>query len=34
MKTRRRQAGGNFHLRAALDLVGILTVCSGEDATQ
>ena len=34
MKTRRRRAGGNFHLRAALDRVGTLTVCSGEVAMQ
>ena len=34
MKTCRRRAGGNFHLRAALDRVGILIVPSGEDATQ
>ena len=34
MKTCRRQAGGNFHLRAAVDLVEILTVFSGEDAMQ
>ena len=34
MKTCRRQAGGNFHLTAALDRVGILTVFSGEDALQ
>ena len=34
MKTCRRRAGGNFHLRAAFDGVGILTVFSGEDATQ
>ena len=34
MKTCRRRAGGNFNLRAALDRVGILTVCSGEDAMQ
>ena len=34
MKTCRRRAGGNFHLTAALDRVGILTVTSGEDATQ
>ena len=34
MKTCRRRAGGNFHLRAALDRVGILTVFSGEDAMQ
>ena len=32
MKTCRRRAGGNFHLRPALDRVGILTVFSGEDA--
>ena len=31
MKTCRRRAGGNFHLKAALDRVGILTVFSGED---
>ena len=34
MKTCRRQAGGNFHLTAALECVGILTVFSGEDAMQ
>ena len=34
MKTCRRRAGGNFHLRAALDCVGILTVFSGEYAMQ
>ena len=34
MKTCRRRAGGNFHLRPALDRVGILTVFSGEDAMQ
>ena len=34
MKTCRRQAGGNFHLRAALDRVGILTVFGGEDTMQ
>ena len=34
MKTCRRRAGGYFHLRAAVDRVGILTVFSGEDAMQ
>ena len=34
MKTCRRRAGGNFHLRAALDHVGTLTVFGGENATQ
>ena len=34
MKTCRRRAGGNSHLRAALDRVGILTVPNGEDAMQ
>ena len=34
MKTCRRRAKGNFHLRAALNRVGILTVISGEDAMQ
>ena len=33
MKTCRRWAGGNFHLRAALDRVGTFTVFSGEDAS-
>ena len=34
MKTCRRRARGNFHLKAALDRVGILTVFSGENAMQ
>ena len=34
MKTCLRPVGGNFHLRAALDRVSILTVFSGEDAMQ
>ena len=34
MRTCRRRAGGHFHLRAALERVGILTLFSGEDATQ
>ena len=34
MKTCRRRAGGNSHVTAAVDLVGILTVPSGEDAMQ
>ena len=34
MKTCWRRAGGNFHLRAALNRVDILTVFSGEDAMQ
>ena len=34
MKTCRRPAGGNFHLGAALDRVGILTVFSSKDALQ
>ena len=34
MKKCRRRAGGNSHVMAALDRVGILTVFSGEDAMQ
>ena len=33
-KTCQRRAGGNLHLKAAIDRVGILTVFSGEDTMQ